>query len=67
MDQLIECASLGIIQDIPYEMTKLKNQIADLVGKNKTLRNILIFTGLAGGIAITYIIYKKYNTDDKRI
>ena len=66
MDQLIECASLGVIQDIPVVMTQLQHQNAALTNTNKAFRNTLIILGVIGLTVGGIIIYKKYKDDESK-
>lgn len=66
MDQLIECASLGVIQDIPVVITNLQHRNAALTNTNKAFRNTLIIFGLIGLTIGGIVIYKKYKNDDTK-
>ncbi len=61
---------LRTIQTFPTDAV-LVRQIENLTSvnhalsnSNQVLRNMIIFTAITGGIAITYVIYKKYNATD---
>ncbi len=65
---IIDCDQLGIVPDIPVELSQLKNQNNHLIKEKRQLKNLLIFAGVSTGIFITIklIHYVKKSRKEER-
>lgn len=65
MQQIIECADLGIVRNIPAEMVSLQHQNAKLLKANNVLKIILVLA-LVGGTIYLIKTYKEKHDEEKR-